>query len=57
MKNAVFYKTLWLMPKSKSLEFYEFWKKQTDPKLARAAQKKLEEHLKTVEANYRVATE
>lgn len=52
MKNAVYYKDLWLMPGSKALELFREWKKQTDSKLQQVNRKKLDDHLKLVNKTY-----
>ena len=48
MKNAVFYRDLWLMPNSKSKELYDLWKKSGDNK----DRKKLDDHIKDVNNTY-----
>lgn len=48
MKNAVFYKEMWLMPNSKAKELYDTWKKSSDNK----DRKKLDDHIKDVNVVY-----
>lgn len=49
MKNAVLYKGSWLMPNSTAKELYDTYRKSNDNK----DRKKLDDHMKVVEQNYK----
>lgn len=48
MKNAVYYRNLWLMPNSKAKELYDIYRKNNDNK----DRKKLDDHIKEIEEAY-----
>lgn len=49
MKNAVFYREMWLMPNSVAKELYDIYRKTNDSK----DRKKLDDHCKEVDKKYK----